>query len=72
MIERFTTKQLSRRKTKSVGQESDLKVEKDGYRVWLSRCGLADGTPFENTVYVERLVDGAWQLVDFYDGDNPS
>ena len=43
------------------GQADDLKVDAgDGWRVWLCRCGVEDGMPFDNQVTVERCVDGRW------------
>jgi hypothetical protein len=55
--------------TKATGFGGDLKVDKGDMRVWLSRWGLEDGEPYENTVYVEKLFDGKWVLQEFYDGD---
>lgn len=46
------------------GQADDLKVDDgDGWRVWLCRCGVEDGMPFDNQVTVERLIDGRWITV---------
>lgn len=53
-------------------QDSDLKVDTDDFRLWLSRCDLSDGEPFDRTVYVE-MFDGVlgWVLLGYYDGDDP-
>lgn len=44
--------------TISQGHFSNLKIDTGTMRVWLSRCGLADGET--QPVQVERLVDGVW------------
>lgn len=44
----------------------------DPVRVWLSRCSIEDGEPFARTVYVEKIVGGAWCPVGYFDGDEPS
>ena len=54
-----------------------LRIEVGDFRVWTSRCGLADGEPFEHTVYVEARAENAdrdrgwWQDLGHYDGDDP-
>lgn len=68
----------------SEGQASDLHVDVrtseisdicgynsniDGLRVHLSRCGIKDGEPFNNTVYVERLYNNRWGEEGYFDGD---
>lgn len=52
------------------GQADDCHVEdQSGYRrIWLSRTGVADGEPFENTVSIEGRRDGSWVTVAKYDG----
>lgn len=58
----------------AVENTSDCKLWQGGFRVWLSRCSIADGEPFEHTVYVERLtLDDDWRWIDvgYYDGENP-
>lgn len=56
----------------SISQADSLKIEGEDscgpYRVWLSRCTVADGEPYDNKVTVERLVDGAWTLDQEYPG----
>lgn len=52
----------------SQGQADDLHHEADGERLWLSRTGVADGEPFENTVTIERRVDASWITIAKYDG----
>jgi hypothetical protein len=50
---------------------SNLRLDNGQLRVWLSRLGLADGEPFEHTVYVEQLDEdaGRWNEVGYFDGD---
>lgn len=38
----------------------DLKVDDGESRVWLSRCTVEDGEPFDHKVTVERIIDGRW------------
>lgn len=39
----------------------DNQVEDTGsMRVWVSRCGIADGMPENRQVTIERLRDGCW------------
>ena len=52
-------------------QACNLKIDTGDFRVWISRCGLADGEPFENTVYVEFNDGDRWKDLGHYDGDNP-
>lgn len=68
----WTTEELQELPTLARGQADDLKVDDGEYRVWLSRCGLADGMPVEHSVMVERLNEqGQWRVVWVYDGDEP-
>lgn len=39
-----------------------------GSRVWLCRCGVADGIPLDNQITVERCIDGRWITTDTYEG----
>lgn len=55
--------------TLSTGQADDLKLETgQGYRFWLSRCGVEDGEPYEHTITVEYEENGSWVNVCRYDG----
>ena len=66
----FRTLGLDASPTLCVGQSCDLKYEGGGYRVWLSRCGIDDGEPFENTITIEHLdARGHWIEIVRYDGD---
>ncbi len=53
------------------GQVHELRIDTGDFRVWTSRCTLADGEPYEHTVHVERLDDGRWIDLGHYDGDAP-
>lgn len=64
-IARYTLNELETLPTLCVGQADNLKVEGEDnngrYRIWLSRCGIADGEPYENKVTVERCdSSGQW------------
>ena len=65
--------------TLTEGWASDLRIDTGTFRVWTARTGLADGEPFEHTVYVETYLDRTtnhgpdtgWNDLGHYDGDNP-
>lgn len=57
--------------TIEIAQASDLKISHSNVRVWVSRCGLPDGEPYEHTVYIETIFLGRWVLRGHYDGQNP-
>ena len=63
---RYTYKQLSELPTIEVGQFDNLKLETSDTRVWLSRCGIADGLKYNYPITVERLINGVWTTV--YEG----
>jgi hypothetical protein len=44
----------------------NLKIESDSERVWLSRCTVEDGEPFDGHVTVERLIAGSWIMVEHW------
>ena len=47
--------------TLAVGQCCDLKIDDGTNRVWLCRCGVEDGMPFDNSVTVEINDNGRWR-----------
>lgn len=63
---RYTLAELQALPTITVGQDSNLKVENDGLRVWLSRMGIEDGAPYPHQVTVEMYRYGQWETVDQY------
>jgi hypothetical protein len=67
-MRRYTADELRDLPTLSVGQADDLKVDTGTRRVWLGRCGVADGAIYDNQVTVERLEDGKWILSECYEG----
>jgi hypothetical protein len=48
------------------GQADDCKIDTGTERVWLSRCTTEDGEPYDNRVTIERLVDGCWIEVEYF------
>ena len=44
--------------TLSVSQADDLKIDDGETRIWLSRCTVEDGEPYNNKVTVETLKAG--------------
>ena len=62
-----SAKELANEPTLAVGQESDLKIDEDGFRVWLSRSGRADydgNLPNDFPLSYERLINGRWESCD--------
>lgn len=58
----FSLQELEAMPTLCVGQADNLRVDHGAIRIWLSRCGVADGEPYENKVTVEMYSTrrGAW------------
>ncbi len=65
-IYRHTLEELEAMTTLSVGQAEDLKIEEYPFRVWLSRCNVADGEPYPNRVTITKHIKGEWVTVDVY------
>ena len=63
----FSANELRALPTLSVRQADDLKVDTGATRVWLCRCGVADGMPYDNQVTVERLHNGRWLAWEKYE-----
>lgn len=66
---KYTLEELSKLPTLSIDQAENLKIETSNIRVWLSRCSVTDGEPYNNKVSVEKLVDGTWQTIEEYPAD---
>jgi len=66
LFHRYKVAELESKPTLAVGQAADLKVDKGHIRVWLSRCSVEDGEPYNNKVSVEMLINGRWVTVDEY------
>lgn len=56
----YTVESLRLLPTLSEGQADNLKFDEGGYRVWLSRCTVDDGEPFNNAVTIERFDGRRW------------
>jgi hypothetical protein len=69
MLKRYWLRELEAMPTLAAGQDADLKVETPDTRVWVGRCGLADGEPYEHPIYIEELINGRWFVVSELDGD---
>ena len=57
------------------GQADDMIAEDldDGYRLWISRTGVADGEPYENTLTIEtRDGNGRWSTLAHLDAADPT
>lgn len=54
--------------TLAQGQADDLKIDNgDGERVWLCRCDIDDGMPWNNMVTVERYDGRRWTEVEWWE-----
>lgn len=63
----FTLSQLVAMPTLCEAQADNLKWESGAVRLWLSRCTVADGEPFDNAVTIEvRSDDGNWENAQRY------
>jgi hypothetical protein len=62
----FSLQELQSKPTLAVSQADNLKIERPYYRVWLSRCTVEDGEPYNNKVTVERRVGNHWLVVSQY------
>ncbi len=68
---RYESNYLLGRKTLSVGQTDDLKIETTNangvpLRYWVSRVGRDDGAEKDNLVTVECLIEGRWRQLATY------
>lgn len=57
----YTLSELEALPTLAVGQTDDLKIDDGKKRVWLSRCSVEDGEPYNDKVTVEVVgKNGRW------------
>lgn len=63
----LTLDELDEMPTLEQGQADDLKIATVDERVWLCRCGVEDGMPFDNAVTVEYLLKGSWVEVAMWE-----
>jgi hypothetical protein len=66
LYKKYALYELEAMPTLSQGHFDDLKVDTGTMRVWLSRCTVEDGEPYNNKVTVEVLKDGKWEIVNTY------
>ena len=66
---RYTASYLRNLPTIESGHFDNLKVQTAEQRVWLSRCGVADGLAYDNQVTFEKLVNGCWKTVSTYSAE---
>lgn len=64
----YTLTELQNLPTISQGQADDLKIDTGTERVWLCRCGVADGMPHDNNVIREQMIDNRWVRIEEYEG----
>ena len=71
-MERYTAATLEEMPVLCEAQADDLHVEGEDdegrFRVWLCRCDVADGMPYDNQITIERYRDGSWVEVETYEG----
>ena len=65
-MRQYSLQELQAKKTLATGQADDLKVETRTTRVWLSRCTVDDGEPYNNKVSVEKYQNGRWETIETY------
>jgi len=51
------------------GHADDLKIDDNGFRVWLCRCDTYDGMPYDNAVTIEANINGRWVEVLMYEAN---
>lgn len=67
-MKHYTANELQEMPTLAMGQTDSLKVNNGEQRVWLCRCGVEDGMPYDNQVTIETLRDGQWVETAKYAG----
>lgn len=65
-MKRLTRAKLEALPTLAQDQTNDLKVETARTRVWLSRCSIKDGEPYNHKVTVEVFRKGKWSILEEY------
>jgi hypothetical protein len=65
-MKKYTLRELQAMETISQGHFSNLKIETENTRVWLSRMTKEDGAKANNMVEVEKLINGNWVTVKEY------
>lgn len=49
------------------GHADDLKIDDGRFKVWLCRCGIEDGMPYDNAVTIETVIEGKYVEVLMYE-----
>ncbi len=62
----LSLKHLEHLPTLHQGQADDCKIDNGQHRVWLSRCGVEDGEPYDHKVTIEALIEGRWETIGEY------
>lgn len=62
----YTLKELNNMPTLQKGFTCNLKIEGFHTRIWLSRCSVLDGEPYDNKVTIEQLIRGKWETTTTY------
>ena len=68
-MKRYKASELRALPTLCVAQADNLKIDTGSLRVWLCRCGVADGMPYDEQITIERLIDGRWIRIAVYPGN---
>lgn len=63
----FALSDLQKLPTLAVGQADNLKIDTGNVRVWLSRCTVDDGQPYDNQVTVETFTGKRWVALYHYE-----
>ena len=62
----YSLAELEALPTLATGQADSLKVDDEHTQVWLSRCSVADGEPYDNRVSIYHRFTTGWELVHCY------
>ena len=62
----FPLAYLKKKRTLCTAQADNLKIDTGSMRVWLCRCGVADGMSYDNQVTIEHLKGGRWVETAIY------
>jgi hypothetical protein len=56
----YKLNELEKLETISQSHAMNMKVKTNTMQVWLSRCTIADGEPYDNRVQIDKLINGVW------------
>lgn len=65
----YSLEELEAKPTLADSGFDDLKVSGEHTRVWLSRCTIEDGEPYNNKVTIEMFnyAKGRWEILEIYE-----